>query len=189
MVGAHVREVQRVPELVQEGLPVGLAAVRTKYEVHLVRHAHGRAEGARALPLPLARVEAHASPRLRVDAHLAHLSPDRRLHLGGREVPVELARAEQCQRVGTRRLARMHAEDALHERGAHLVPHRLRVAQELRALVAQRAERNAVEQLPGGVVAVRQAQRLGDVALALEPFTLHRRELLLHQRVQLVDGQ
>src|SRR6185369_3653830 len=133
-------------------------------------------------PLALARIEPHAPTGLRIDAHLAYLASERRLHLGGGEVLVELARAEQRERIRTRHLGHGHAEAALHELGTHLVPHRLRVAQELRTLVAQPRQRDAVQQLPRRDVAVGQAERLRDVALALEPLALHRRQLLLHER-------
>ena len=47
--GIHVREMQRVPELVQQRPPVGLSAVRTEDEIDLVRNRDRRAEGAGAL--------------------------------------------------------------------------------------------------------------------------------------------
>src|SRR4051794_37684648 len=55
-VGLHVREVERMPELVEERVPVRLAAVRPHDEVYLVRHAHRRAERARSLPFPVAGI-------------------------------------------------------------------------------------------------------------------------------------
>ena len=134
MIGTHVREVQRVPELVQEGVPVGLAAVRTQHEIDLFGHAHRRAEGARALPFALARVEDDAAVRLRIDAHLRDLAPDGRLHVARRKELVELTRAKERERVGARRLAQLHAEHALRDARRDVVPHRLRVAQERLAL-------------------------------------------------------
>src|SRR2546423_10436826 len=56
-VGPHVREVEGVPELVQEGVPVGLATVRPNHEVYLVRYPNGRAESERTIPLPVACIE------------------------------------------------------------------------------------------------------------------------------------
>ena len=129
---------------------------------------------------PVSNVTAPA--RRRIDAHLAHLPcgstpPSRR-----REVRVELPRAEQrrARRRASPRSARCRAR-ASHELGKDFVPHRLRVAQELLALVAQPGERDAAQQLPRGVVVRRESERLGDVALALEPLASDRRQLALRR--------
>ena len=172
---------ERVSILVEERVPVDLAAMRTQHQVHLIGHPHGRTERTGTLAFPLTGVEHDASAGGRIDAHLIHLAANRLLHVARRETLVVLACAEQRERVGTRRLTQLHAEHALHDGRCHVVPHGLRVAQERGAFVSERAERDTAQQLPGGIVAAREPDRLRDVALPLKPFLFQRRELALHE--------
>ena len=64
----------------------------------------------------------------------------------------------------------------------------MRLAQERIALGAQSIEIDATQQLERGVVAVGEADVLGDIALTLKPLAAHWRELGLHQlRACLLD--
>jgi hypothetical protein len=174
--------VQRVAELVEERRPIGLAAVRPQDEIHLVGHTDRRTKGPRPLPFAFPGIEGDASPRQRIDAHLGHLGADRRFHAHRREIGIELARAEHRQRVGPRELRRRHVEHAFGEFGQHVVPQRLRIAQELLALGAQRFERHPAQELEGRVVPLCELQRFGDLAFPLEAFAANRGQLAFDKR-------
>src|SRR5689334_12798498 len=155
--------------------------MRPHHEVYLVRHAYRRAKSARPLPLPVAGVEKNAPGRGRIDAHLANLLSDRRLHRRGREETVELLRPKQRQRVGARHLGARHRQSFAQEFWKNIIPDRLRVAKECIALFAERVQVDAAQELERGVVPVGESNLFGDVALPLEAFAPHRGELALHE--------
>jgi len=101
---------------------------------------------------------------------------------GAGEVRVELRRAHERERIGTRGLAHRNAELEPHDLAHRVIPHRLRVAQELLALRGQGAEVHAGERDERVDVPARDADAIRERHLALEPLPAHRRELLRDER-------
>ena len=114
-VRAHVREVLRVPGLVQQHAVVVLPAVRQHDEVDLVRYAHGRAEGARRLELADLGVEVHVGLGVEVDAQPGERAPQRRDERVALEDGVEALGAPQAGQVGEVELRERDAEALAHQ--------------------------------------------------------------------------
>ena len=170
-----------MPQLVEEGSVIRLTAVRSQHEVDLVGHAHRRTEGARALPFSLHGVEDHPAARVRIHAHLFRLTAYLPLHLGAREIWIELRRAHERQRVRARGVARIDSELLPHARAEDVLPHLACVAQESLTLVDQISEIYPAQRAEGSVVIRCYVEPLGEVALALEALQPERRELRGHE--------
>src|SRR6266513_1835846 len=170
-----------VSELVQEGVVVALAAVRSQHEVHFLRHADWRAKRPRALSLALADVEDDASLRAWIDAHLRHLASHHRLHFVSGKGVVVLRRPEQHESVCSLCLGRLDSQRFPQHGWQRVVPHGFRIAQKLLAARREGLERNAGYRLERGVVVAGDVQRLDVFFLALQSLQAHWRVLFLHQ--------
>ena len=174
---AHVPEVQRVPELVEKGRPVGGAAARAKHDVDFVGRAHRGAERARAFAGPILGVVEHPATGDRVDAHLPHLTPDLPLHRAGRELLVELASAKERCGIGARRVPRLDVQRLADEAGIRVLPQGVGLVEKRLALRPELAKRDSAERLERRVVSVGEVECFDDLSFALEPLAPHRRQL------------
>ena len=89
-----VREMLRVPSLVEERVPVVGAAHRLDHEHYPTRHFDRRAEGARALARARIEVEVDVLLRAQVDAEPVQRPLERRDHAVAGEALVPVAAAE-----------------------------------------------------------------------------------------------
>ncbi len=114
-----MREVLRVPGLVQEHAVVVLTAGGQDHEIDLVRDAHGSTEGARRLELADLGVEVHVGLGVEIDAHAGQGAAQRRDERLAFEDAVEALGAPQRGEVGEVELREGHAEafadEAVHD--------------------------------------------------------------------------
>jgi hypothetical protein len=135
-----VREVLRVPGLVEQRPPVVEAADRLDDEHHALRHLDRGAERARRLLRPLLDVEVDVLLRLEVDAEVGQRRAQRRDHPVAGELGVPLLGAEEPRRVPRLRLVEPDAGAYPEEAVGALLPDALGGVEDGAAVARQALE-------------------------------------------------